>query len=294
MAVQQLGYLIFSSADISGWRALAEEVLGLAASEARNDALYLKMDDRDFRIAVTPGKTERLFASGWELANRAEFNAVRETLTGENVEWRPGSAEECAFRKVKEFVWFLDPDGNRIELYWGFISAFLPFSPPANIDAKFMTDRIGMGHLVLPANDLGALQAFYERMLGFGLSDTIAMQFGPGLVEVTFNHCANTRQHSLALAEMPAPNGCVHFCLEMASLKQVGMALDRVEDAGHPLVLTLGQHVNDDCISFYFLSPQGFMIEIGYGSIHKDWDRHTVFETTRPSHWGHRFVLNVE
>lgn len=291
MAVRQLGYLLFGSADIAGWRTLAEEVIGFAATDTDGGALYLKMDDRDFRIAVLPDQSERLIASGWEVGSQAEFEAVRQALVRDNIEWHEGSAKECAFRKVREFIWFRDPDGNRVELYWGFISAFLPFCPPKGISASFVTEGIGLGHVVLPANDLHATQEFYERTLGFGLSDTIKMQFGPGMVDVYFNHCTNARQHSLALAGMPAPNGCVHFCVEMTSLKEVGMALDRVEAGGLPLVLTLGQHVNDDCVSFYFLSPQGFMIEIGYGSVEKDWTRHTVFETTRPSHWGHRFVL---
>ncbi|MGH8348801.1 MAG: VOC family protein [Pseudomonas sp.] len=292
MTIRQLGYLIFSSADVAGWRTLAENVIGFSTTDNESGSLYLKMDERDFRIAVLPGQSEQLVASGWEIDSQSGFEEVRLALVRNDVEWHQGSAEECAFRKVQEFIWFQDPDGNRIELYWCFISAFLPFSPPKNISVNFVTDGIGMGHVVLPTADLDSAQAFYERTLGFGLSDIIKMQFGPGKVRVNFNHCGNQRQHSLALAEMPSPNGCVHFCIEVASLKEVGMALDRVQVAGHPLVLTLGQHVNDDCVSFYFLSPHGFMIEIGHGAIYKDWDRHTVFETTRASHWGHHFVLN--
>lgn len=292
MVVRELGYLVFGSADVPGWRKLAEDVIGFATADGGSGALYLKMDERDFRIAIVPGHEERLIASGWEIASQADFEAARQSLTQQQVDWQQGSVEDCALRKVKEFIWFHDPSGNRIELYWSFISAFVPFNPPNGISARFVTEAVGLGHVVLPATDLPAAQEFYERTMGFGLSDIIKMQFGPGIVDVNFNHCANSRQHSLALAAMPSSNGCVHFCVEMSSLKEVGMALDRVEDAGHPLVLTLGQHVNDDCVSFYFLSPHGFMFEIGHGSISKDWSRHSVFETTRPSHWGHRFVLN--
>ena len=291
MAIRQLGYLIFGSSDVKGWQQLAETVIGLAPSQAGDGSLYLKMDDRDYRIAVVEDKSERLVASGWEMASQADFENARARFTQEGIAWHQCNAAELSFRKVRDCIWLPDPAGNRIELYWGPISAFRPFSAPAGIAATFETGDNGLGHVVLPADDLAASQAFFERTLGFELSDTITMQFGPGLVDVNFNHCANARQHSLALAGMPSPNGCVHFNVEVSSLKELGMALDRVEEAGHPLVLTLGQHVNDDCVSFYFLSPHGFMIEIGFGGMLKDWSRHSVFETTRPSHWGHRFVL---
>ena len=293
MAVRALGYLVFGSGDLPGWRKLAEEVIGFSTTEAEDGALYLKMDERDFRIAIVPRASETLIGSGWEMATQSDFEALRRQLADQGLALTQGTPEERRLRKVQDFFWFPDPSGNRAEVFWGFISAFAPFRAPLTGPSGFNTTDLGLGHVVLPALELEATQDFYVRTLGFALSDIINMRFGPGDVRVLFNHCANRRQHSLALAGMPSANGCVHFYVEMPTLKDVGMALDRVQAAGHPLVLTLGQHVNDDCVSFYFLSPQGFMIEIGWDSVLKDWDSHSVFETTRASHWGHHFVLNA-
>lgn len=292
MGISELGYLIFGSADVAGWRTLGEKVIGFAVT-AVDAGLYFKMDDRDFRIAVVPDAAERLIASGWEVANQATFEKLRAELTAAGTTVTRGDATERTLRKVQDFFWFDDPAGNRVEVYWGFISSFTPFRAPPTGPSAFNTAGIGLGHVVLPAPNLDETQDFYAERLGFALSDIITMKFGPADVRVNFNHCVNVRQHSMALADMPSANGCVHFCVEVATLKDVGMALDRVQAAGHPLVLTLGQHVNDDCVSFYFLSPHGFMIEIGYDSMVKDWSRHSVFETTKASHWGHHFVLNI-
>ena len=293
MGIKQLGYLIFGTKDVPTWRTLAETVIGFTTTDGMNGALYLKMDERDYRIVIIPDSSERLIGSGWEVATKSAFDALRGALEGDGVDVTEGTAAESRLRKVQSFFWFSDPAGNRAEVYWGFISSFTPFRAPLTGPSAFNTAGIGLGHVVLPAPDLELTQTFYYEKLGFELSDIINMKFGPADVKVYFNHCHNRRQHSLALAGMPSPNGCVHFCVEVPTLKDVGMALDRVQAAGHPLVLTLGQHINDDCVSFYFLSPHGFMIEIGWDAVLKDWDNHSVFETTRPSHWGHQFVLNT-
>lgn len=291
MSIRELGYLLFGSGDLPGWRSLAEEVIGFSTSDAADGALYLKMDNRDFRIAIVPDVQERLIATGLEVANKGEYQALLRRFEQDGMETTQGTKEEARLRRVQDFFWFRDPSGNRIEIFWGHISDFKQFRSPVGV-ASFVTEGLGLGHVVLPVENLQKAQQFWEEKLGFGLSDILTLNFGGIDVTVNFNHCSNGRQHSVALAQMPSPNGCVHFMVEMPTLKDVGQALDRVADKNLPLVMTLGQHVNDDCVSFYFLSSAGFMIEIGTEGIIKDWSRHSVFETTLPSHWGHKFVLN--
>ena len=103
-------------------------------------------------------------------------------------------------------------------------------------------------------------------------------------------HCAAGRQHSLAYAELSDPTGCNHLMVEVDSVDEVGRALDRVDQNGVRLTLTLGRHVNDDMISFYMMTPGGFQMEYGTGGSVKDWSNYKVFESTRGSHWGHKFL----
>jgi 3,4-dihydroxy-9,10-secoandrosta-1,3,5(10)-triene-9,17-dione 4,5-dioxygenase len=42
-------------------------------------------------------------------------------------------------------------------------------------------------------------------------------------------------------------------------------------------------------ISFYMKTPSGFDLEYGYGGLQCDWERHSAFEFTRVSIWGHDF-----
>jgi 3,4-dihydroxy-9,10-secoandrosta-1,3,5(10)-triene-9,17-dione 4,5-dioxygenase len=291
MSIRELGYLLFGSGDLASWRRVGEEIIGFSANDAADGALYLKMDSRDFRIAIVPDSRERLIATGLEVANKFEFDTLLSRFQQDDIQPVQGTQEEVQLRRVQDFFWVRDPSGNRIEIFWGPISDFKQFRSPAGV-TSFVTDGLGLGHVVLPVKDLDKAQAFWVEKLGFGLSDILTLNFGGMDVKLYFNHCSNGRQHSVALAQMPSSNGCVHFMVEVPTLKDVGQALDRVQENNLPLVMTLGQHVNDDCVSFYFLAPSGFMMEIGWEGVIKDWDRHSVFETTLPSYWGHKFVLN--
>jgi 3,4-dihydroxy-9,10-secoandrosta-1,3,5(10)-triene-9,17-dione 4,5-dioxygenase len=57
----------------------------------------------------------------------------------------------------------------------------------------------------------------------------------------------------------------VHFLVEVATLDDVGRALERTRNGGAALVCDLGRHVNDSIVSFYLESPSGFHIEYGFG-----------------------------
>lgn len=289
MKIDQLGYLVVQSTDIGKWRHFATEVIGMAASDGPDGELYLKIDQRHHRIVVVPGERDGLLACGWETRSEAQFQALRDKLIAADVHLSDADEALCGQRKVSAMFSCTDPSGNRLEVYWGPVSDFTRFVSPAGVPS-FVTGGMGMGHVVLPAMNFDATAAFWKDLFGFGLSDILHVPIGmPKPSRIHFMHC-NPRQHSLALAEMPNPSGCVHMMLEVPDMDEVGRALDRVDAHKAPLVATLGRHVNDDMISFYVLTPGGFALEFGCGGMVKDWEReHTVFETTRGSHWGHRW-----
>ena len=93
------------------------------------------------------------------------------------------------------------------------------------------------------------------------------MPEGAPEARVIFMHADNPRQHSLALYNQPHPAGVVHLMVEVGTLDEVGMALDRVKQAGLPLLATLGRHINDNMCSFYVLAPGGIAVEYGYDGL---------------------------
>ncbi len=292
MSIIGLGYVVISSTEVDKWRHFGRDVLGMAPSDGPGGALYLKMDGRHHRYLVVPGAKDALAASGWEVGSERDYAAARTRLTAAGYETVPGRPEEISLRKVQEFFRITDPSGNVAEVFWGPISDFERFVSPIGVTG-FVTGDMGMGHIVLPSPNFAETRRFWLEAMGFGLSDFVKFDMGAGQkpININFLHCHNPREHSVALVEMANPVGCDHLLAEVISIDEVGRALYRAEDHKVPLQVSLGRHINDDMISFYMYSPAGFTIEYGAGGRRiEDWSKHQVFEATRGSHWGHRFV----
>jgi 3,4-dihydroxy-9,10-secoandrosta-1,3,5(10)-triene-9,17-dione 4,5-dioxygenase len=77
--------------------------------------------------------------------------------------------------------------------------------------------------------------------------------------------------------------------IEVASLDDVGRAMDRCARRGAPASATLGRHANDLMVSFYVRTPGGFDIEYGTDGQLVDGATWVSRETTAISLWGHQW-----
>jgi 3,4-dihydroxy-9,10-secoandrosta-1,3,5(10)-triene-9,17-dione 4,5-dioxygenase len=292
--IRSLGYLRIEAADVAAWREFGVRVLGMVEGRGPEaDALYLRMDDFPARLVIVPGERDRLAASGWEVADEGALAEVGRALEEAGVPVKAGTAAELAERRVTRLLRFDDPSGNALEVFCG---AALEHHPAvSSYGTRFVTGVQGLGHVVLPVIEEESALRFYTDVLGFRLRDSMRMApelfgrpaDGPPLW-MRFLGC-NPRHHSLALAPFPAPAGIVHLMIEVASLDDVGRALDRCARRGAPVSATLGRHANDLMVSFYVATPGGFDIEYGTdGRVVNDatW---VSRETTAVSLWGHRF-----
>src|SRR5215831_15510806 len=288
-----LGYLRIESVDVAAWREFGVRALGMVEGRGPDpDALYLRMDEFPARLVIVPGETDRLLASGWEVADMDAFDEVALALANAGVAVKSGTGAELADRRVAALMRFDDPAGNAMEIFAGAALEHRPaVSPYGN---QFVTGDQGLGHVVLPVSDEESALRFYTRVLGFRLRDSIRMApelfgrpAGPPLW-MRFLGC-NPRHHSLALAPFPAEAGIVHLMVETASLDDVGRALDRCARRGAPVSASLGRHANDEMVSFYVRTPGGFDIEYGTGGRLVDDATWVCRETTAISLWGHSF-----
>lgn len=292
MNISALGYVVIGTTDFARWHHFGTEILGMQAISGEENRLYLKMDERHHRYLILPHDTDKVLASGWEMANQDDYDTAISTLSDAGLHLQPASEEEKAMRWVQDYFSVTDPSGNNIEVFWGPKGDFSRMNSPIGVKG-FVTGDLGMGHIVLPSTNFDASIKFWVDVMGLGLSDFIHYDMGADqdLVRINFLHCNNARQHSLALVEMDNPAGCDHLLVEVQDFDEVGRGLYRAEDNNIDLQVTLGRHINDDMVSFYMYSPGGFAIEYGAGGKRiEDWATHQVFEATQGSHWGHRFV----
>ncbi|MDD3763409.1 MAG: VOC family protein [Nevskiales bacterium] len=293
--IDALSYVVAECTDLSKWQHYAEQVMGAMTAPAPGGGLYVKLDEREFRILVLPGDADRYVASGWASGNAADFEAAVAAVRAAGVEVGSADAETCAQRRVEALVRFTDPSGNLHELSHGYTGAEAPFAS-ALVPSGFKTGPYGVGHTVLPSLQFDASLAFFRDALGFGLSDVFNFQPGPDapVIRIHFLHAASGRHHSLALAEMPSPSGCVHMMVEVNSLTDVGRAYDRRAQHEVKLMATLGEHENDHMTSFYMLTPSNFAMEYGWGGLIVDPATFQATETKQVSVWGHDFSVGFQ
>ncbi|WP_298283521.1 VOC family protein [Novosphingobium sp.] len=285
MAVRALGYIGIGSKDIEAWRDYAAKILGTHVDEDGARGLRLRIDSRAWRIAIEPAGEDDIIYAGWEVDGPLALAALAERLeaAGHAVSRDPVLA---ARRGVREVIATTDPRGLTCELFWGATERFEQPLISSTGGKGFVTGEQGLGHVVLSTMDPDAMLAFYQGVLGFGISDYIDDPRGGRITPVTFLHC-NPRHHSLAFAVVPAPVKLLHFMLQCEEFDDVGLALDRVNRAGIKLSLSLGRHVNDHMVSFYAFTPGGLEVEYGWGARTIEQPHWSVVRHDSISVWGH-------
>ena len=294
--IRSLGYLRFESTDIGAWREYGLKVLGMVEGKGETEgALYLRMDEFPARLVIFPGEHDRLAEAGWECANAAGLQDIRNALDLEGVPYKEATAIELADRRVVEMIRFSDPSGNGLEVFHGAALEHRRVVSPYG--HKFVTEEQGLGHVVLTTRDDAESLHFYRDVLGFSLRDS--MRLPPQVVGrpadgppawLRFFGC-NPRHHSLAFLPMPTPSGVVHLMVEVQESDDVGLCLDRALRRNVPMSASLGRHVNDKMLSFYMKTPGGFDIEFGCEGLEVDDEGWIARESTAVSLWGHDFSI---
>lgn len=278
MQITQLGYIGIAATDPVAWRAYAIDFLGMQVGGT--DHLVLRMDDRAQRILIEPSDHDGIAFLGFEATDDAALTNVAQALRAAGVEVSRATDEEKSERQVTEMIWFLDPDKNRIEVYFGPALAAEPFIASRPIGG-FRTGELGVGHIALRTDNFEAMEDFYQNILKFRLSDFIKAE----PFRASFFH-VNRRHHTLAVIEGPE-RGAHHIMIEYNFMDDVGRLYDMALKQPDCITVTLGRHSNDHMFSFYSKTPGGFMIETGWGGRLIDEDTWRPEALYGPSIWGH-------
>ena len=296
--IRSLGYMRIEATDIAAWRDYGLKILGMVEGKGTNpDNLYLRMDDFPARLVIVPSDRDHLGSAGWECANAAALQDVRDRLSAAGVIFREGKDEELAERCVVEMIVFDDPAGNTQEVFHGVALQHRRIVSPYG--HRFVTGEQGLGHVVLTCPDDKATLEFFRDVLGFRLRDSMRLPGElagrePGSsVWLRFLGC-NPRHHSLAFLPLPNPTGIVHLMVEVENSDDVGLALDRALRKKVPMSASLGRHVNDKMLSFYMKTPGGFDVEFGCEGMTVEDGDWGARESTAASLWGHDFTIGYK
>ncbi|WP_428536018.1 VOC family protein [Rhodopila sp.] len=286
--VTQLGYLGIGVSDLLGWRDFATSALGLQENGAGpRGEIYFRIDDHHQRFALFPTGEDDLLHTGWEAKDAHAMHDIASQVRAMGVEVTEATREDAAARMALGLIRFKDPDGLTVEVFHGPLLDRTPLLSPRGI-GRFKAQELGLGHIVLKADDTDKTLRFYMLGLGVKLTDYIHVERGGKTVALTFTH-VNPRHHSMALVPGLASGvkRLQHFMVEVESLDDVGAAMDIMQQRGIETG-RLGRHTNDLMISFYVVSPSGFNIEYGWGGrTIDDESKWTVQDYRATSIWGH-------
>ncbi|WP_183154657.1 VOC family protein [Streptomyces shenzhenensis] len=285
--IESLGYLVVRG-PLDQWKEFGTSVLGAQLVAGPDDStLMFRTDERAFRLVVEDGQAgpDSLLAIGFDVATLQALDELATTLTDRGIKVDENH-ELARARRVQRLITFRDNDGFLIEAHVGHELSNEPFVSPRGV--SFVCGDLGLGHVFLFASDAQQSSAFYQDVLGFRLSDTVAM----GDNEAYFLHC-NPRHHTAAFGTFTGvPAGIGHLMIEVGTLDQVGRALDIVQKSSYPVQMSLGEHTNDRMTSFYVVTPSGFAIEYGYDGLLVDDATWKVGRHDAGSIWGHQFNMD--
>ena len=287
MSIVSLGYMGINSKRLGDWEGFATDLLGMQKVDQGGPMRMFRMDDRKQRLIVTGEGEEDLAFMGWEVGSPEDLEALAARLENAGFPVTLHGASLSDQRHVSRLISFHDPDGNRLEAFYGPEIASDPFLSGRPISG-FKTGSLGMGHAVLHVANVEGILHFYRDILGFNVTD-----YGLKPYPLYFFH-VNGRHHSFAMVGS-GRKGIHHFMVELLSLDDVGQGYDIAQQRDEGIAYTLGRHSNDHMMSFYTNTPSKFFVEYGWGAQVVDPETWKPFETHEgPSTWGHERVYLPE
>ena len=200
------------------------------------------------RLRQAPDKRIDLIAFGAASAADVDTLAGRLAAAGVRLVSEPGPVPTpgggYGFR-------FFDNEGRTVE-----ISSDVAVRAHRKIE-EGESIPVRLSHVVINSPDIDGTRAFYERHLGFRLSDSL---MHPRMGEMMHFLRINAWHHSLAVARGPHP-ALHHASFELRGIDEYMRGTGRLLQAGVEKIWGPGRHLAGNNTFSYFLDPHGNTVE---------------------------------
>jgi 2,3-dihydroxy-p-cumate/2,3-dihydroxybenzoate 3,4-dioxygenase len=250
ITLTDVAYVRSGAADLAKAVAFATDIVGLELAASTEDGVaHLRADGRHHCLALVEGRSG-VIASGFNVADIDALEAAEASLERAGFTVTRGSAEAARSRRVRAFVGFDDPFGNRVELVCQQETVTRPvaFARPAGITE--------FGHLCLDAPDVYEAYRFWSTHFNARVSDWIGD--AACLIRIDPVH------HKLAVFKGDGPGLC-HMNFQVATLDDVFRNWHFLVDNGVEIEMGPGRHPQSTAVFVYFQGPEGFTYEYSFG-----------------------------
>lgn len=250
ITLTDIAYVRSGVADLDTATKFATEIVGLElAAPTEIGAVHLRADHRHHCLVLVEGPSG-VISSGFTVAGPDALAAAETELERSGFRVRRGSPQEARSRRVREFVSFDDPFGNRLEL----VSQQETVARPVALSRQ--SGIAEFGHLCLDAPDVHEAYRFWSTRFNARVSDWIGD--GACLMRIDAVH------HKLAVFRGDGPGLC-HMNFQVASIDDVFRNWHFLVERGVEITLGPGRHPQSTAVFVYFQGPEGFTYEYSFG-----------------------------
>lgn len=246
--LHDIRYVRLGTAHIQDSVRYATEILGLEVARTEGKAVYLRSDDRDHTLCYFEGDPND-HTVAFEVDNPQELENALLDLTTAGYQVRPGTVQETEQRYVRDFINFIDPSGNSIDLVYA----------PQHSGRRYFPSRDagiqGFSHIGLRTLDARRDEQFWTQLMSAKVSDRIGEA---PLLRIDEIH------HKLALFPSTHP-GVQHINHQVESIDDVMRAFYILRERGIPILFGPGRHPTSGAMFLYFQGPDGMIYEYSTG-----------------------------
>ena len=248
--------------DLARSEAFYTSVWGLDLVTRQDGVSYLRASGTDHHVvALRAGDSPALRAVTFRLDSDAQFETIAAACREHGATLLSGPAANPG-PDGGTVMTIRSPDGSALRFVHG------DAQHAAQPDG---TRPVRLAHVNINSTDVDSLAGFYQRALGFRLTDRSKA--------MAFVRC-NADHHAIVIAEAPV-NGLNHVAFLMPDLESVMRGSGRMIDDGHPIAWGVGRHGPGDNVFAYFIDPLGIVIEYTAEVLQVDDD----YVVRGPSEW---------
>jgi catechol 2,3-dioxygenase-like lactoylglutathione lyase family enzyme len=215
--VRKIGHATFETPDLEKAIAYYTLVNGLTLAGKDKGRAFLASKTGLLTVQLEQGQQARCTRLSFELAPDADFTAIRKQLFDEGIACEERRESSLGIPKLLSFS---DPKGTVIELYseWSYVGA--------------QRDCVGigplkLGHVAFFVPDPNSIAQFYQRVLGFRVSDWLEdffvfLRCNPDHHSINFLRGDRVRMH--------------HIAFELRDVAHIANACDLLAASKIPLV----------------------------------------------------------
>jgi catechol 2,3-dioxygenase-like lactoylglutathione lyase family enzyme len=262
--VRRINHATFETPDLERQTDYYLSVVGLVPLEKTRDRVLFVSRLGDISVIVQRGAAPSLTKIAFQVAPHDELPALAKTLAADGI---AASIDSVSLPGIERLLRFEDPKGTTIEVF-NEARAAAPVSEPSAVGPT------KLGHISFMMPDIHPCIDFYQKVLGFRVSDWqedffCFMRCGTDHHTINFAAGKSTRMH--------------HMAFELKDWAHVLTACDHLGRTEVPIIWGPGRHGISHNIFIYHRDPDDQMVEF-YTEMDQMLDEDLGYFDPRPWH----------